>query len=224
MFYKFDQLNKIVKRLVFGKMVLITHCGENQEKVKAILDAAQQRFGMYGFDKVTVSEIAADLHMSKAAIYYYFQDKNHLFGAVVEKEHNEYFEQVEKEIVLIESAADRLRKYVEINFLHVKRMMNLTRIKLSEFSTFPQTYEMMCRYNTKAVSIIEEILVAGNRSGEFKVDDVREVASLFIDLLKGLRKLAVGNRDIFYLDDNEMEKLKAQIALFVDLFAKGLKS
>ena len=44
-------------------MVLVTHQGDNSDRLNAILEAAQRRFGMYGYDKVTVSEIAADLSL-----------------------------------------------------------------------------------------------------------------------------------------------------------------
>ena len=79
-------------------MVQIIHRGDNLEKTNEILAAAQKRFGMYGLDKTSVSEIAADLNMSKGSIYYYFPDKDSLYMAVVEKEHTEFLETVEESI------------------------------------------------------------------------------------------------------------------------------
>jgi len=78
------------------RMVYITHSGENAEKTNIILKSAQKRFGLYGYEKTTMKEIASDLGMSKAAMYYYFPDKEGLFKAVVEMEQSEFFQVVEE--------------------------------------------------------------------------------------------------------------------------------
>jgi AcrR family transcriptional regulator len=44
-------------------MVKIIHQGDNAEKLEAILMAAQKRFGIYGLEKTTMQDIAADLDM-----------------------------------------------------------------------------------------------------------------------------------------------------------------
>jgi AcrR family transcriptional regulator len=52
---------------------------EPQETKKTqILDAAYKRFSHYGYSKTTMKEIASDLSMSKALLYYYFPDKSQL--------------------------------------------------------------------------------------------------------------------------------------------------
>ena len=65
-------------------MVQIVHSGDNSDKISNILSAAQKRFGLYGLEKTTMKEIASDLGVSKASLYYYFPDKESLLKAVVE--------------------------------------------------------------------------------------------------------------------------------------------
>ncbi len=60
--------------------------GTDNNKVNSILDAAMKRFGYYGLAKTTMSEIASDVGLSKASLYYYFADKDALFRAVVKRE------------------------------------------------------------------------------------------------------------------------------------------
>jgi AcrR family transcriptional regulator len=43
-------------------------------KVTSIIEAARKRFSHYGLTKTTMNEIAADIGMSKASLYYYFPD------------------------------------------------------------------------------------------------------------------------------------------------------
>lgn len=51
-------------------------------KVVIILEAARKRFAHFGISKTTMNEIAADIGMSKASLYYYFPDKEKLFVAL----------------------------------------------------------------------------------------------------------------------------------------------
>lgn len=61
-------------------------------KEKEIILAARKRFAYYGFSKVTMDEIAADIGMAKASLYYYFPTKVDLFIAVVTEEQDQFIE------------------------------------------------------------------------------------------------------------------------------------
>lgn len=50
----------------------------------AILVAAQTHFGSYGYNAVTVDQIAADAKVAKGAIYHHFPTKADLFEAVLQ--------------------------------------------------------------------------------------------------------------------------------------------
>ena len=65
------------------------------EKTQNILSAARRRFAHYGFSKVTMDEIAGDVEMGKASLYYYFPTKEDLFKAVVIQEQNEFVNYIE---------------------------------------------------------------------------------------------------------------------------------
>src|ERR1700712_5501525 len=66
--------------------------GSDQQDIKRekILDAAHNRFLHYGYSKTTMNEIAGDISMSKALLYYYFPDKSELYTAVMRKLANDY--------------------------------------------------------------------------------------------------------------------------------------
>ncbi|RYZ57606.1 MAG: TetR/AcrR family transcriptional regulator, partial [Chitinophagaceae bacterium] len=52
------------------------------QKQEAIIEAAIKRFAHFGVAKTTMTEIATDLSLSKASLYYYFPDKLNLYAAV----------------------------------------------------------------------------------------------------------------------------------------------
>ena len=70
-----------------------------KDKECAILKAARQRFAHYGYSKVTMDEIAADVEMGKASLYYYFPTKENLFQEVIVQEQDEFAEEIEKILV-----------------------------------------------------------------------------------------------------------------------------
>src|SRR5688572_30342757 len=52
------------------------------QRQEAIIEAAIKRFAHFGVAKTTMTEIATDLSLSKASLYYYFPDKLNLYAAV----------------------------------------------------------------------------------------------------------------------------------------------
>ena len=53
------------------------------DKKKAIMQTALELFDQYGFDKVTVTEIAAKAHVSKVSIYNFFESKDNLRRIII---------------------------------------------------------------------------------------------------------------------------------------------
>lgn len=50
-----------------------------------ILDAAEKLFGMQGFDPTTIKQIGAEATLNPALIYYYFDSKEELYKAVLQR-------------------------------------------------------------------------------------------------------------------------------------------
>ncbi|KPH78909.1 hypothetical protein AE618_20670 [Bosea vaviloviae] len=60
--------------------------GMDPDKRRQILDGAHAVFTAQGFDAASMSEIAAAASVSKGTLYVYFEDKEHLFVALIERE------------------------------------------------------------------------------------------------------------------------------------------
>jgi TetR/AcrR family transcriptional regulator of autoinduction and epiphytic fitness len=56
--------------------------GTDLEKRRQILEGAGRVFATLGFDAASMSDVAREAQVSKATLYVYFQDKEHLFTAV----------------------------------------------------------------------------------------------------------------------------------------------
>ncbi len=56
---------------------------ERERKSNEIIDVAEEIFSLKGFNKTTMDDIAAELELTKPALYRYFQSKEDLYFAVV---------------------------------------------------------------------------------------------------------------------------------------------
>jgi TetR/AcrR family transcriptional regulator len=58
---------------------------EREQRQLSIINAASRLFSLKGFDKVSMDEIAFEAELSKTTLYFYFEDKESLFFAVVNR-------------------------------------------------------------------------------------------------------------------------------------------
>jgi AcrR family transcriptional regulator len=204
-------------------MVQVKHRGENTEKLNKIIEAAQRRFGVYGLEKTSMREIASDLGISKASLYYYFPDKEHLYVHVVEKEHDEFIRNLRINMQQSELPDQMIRKFVETRMELFRTFLNLSRFKMSNLMEFKTLMnESWVRSKTKEIKIISDVLKKGMENEFFKQDNPDELAALFIDVLRGLRTTFIKNKEYFFLDDDEYAVLMEKTNLFTDVFIRGI--
>ena len=59
-----------------------------EEKRTAILNAALQCFGKFGYEKASINDIAVAAHISKASVFQYFGSKKlHLPTGILQENH-----------------------------------------------------------------------------------------------------------------------------------------
>jgi AcrR family transcriptional regulator len=204
-------------------MVHILHSGENIEKLSTIIETAQKRFGLYGLQKTTMREIASDLKMSKGSLYYYFPDKENLYKAVVEKEHEEFALTLMEKTKDIQNPQVKLEEYTEIRMDYFRKLMNLSRFSLEEFRGIKSIMgDAWLIFRKRETAIIVGILEEGKRKGIFNIQNIEETAALFLDLLKGLRDTIITKKEFFYLEQEEYNMLVQKSKAFTEIFIKGL--
>jgi len=205
-------------------MVSITHSGENIFRLNQILSTAQKHFALYGLEKATMREIASDLNISKGALYYYFSDKEQLYKAVVEKEQEEFIQLLTEKLSLMSDPGEMIHEYIEIRMKYFRKMLNLSRFRLQDFRSLkPLIGDTWIQFQTKEVGIIEQILNVGINQNIFFIEKPHDVAQLFLDILKGLRKNELHEKELFYLNETEYSGLVNRTFEFVKIFIKGLK-
>ena len=206
-------------------MNISTQGSEKIDKVQIIIEASQKRFGLFGVEKTSMREIADDLKLSKASLYYYFPDKESLYKAVVEKEQKEFIDKITEKILSIVEPEQLLREYCISRLSYFRTLLNLSRLRLEAFSDLkPGFRETIQIFKEKEKEIIKKIFNKGIASGIFYVYDADQTASLFLDLLKGLRVTVINEKETMVIEQDEFDLLLEKTIAFTNLFIKGLKN
>ena len=149
----------------------------------AILDAAEVVFGAQGFQKTTMTELAAAAQTSRPLLYRYFVDKEALFEAVVERVLREW-----NEVLLAEAAratpgtAHTIRRVLvaSLDFARERDVLRGllsrdARLALADYSNVIDRGSSLLR------TLIETILREGVRQGDVRsdlqVEDLAHVVS-----------------------------------------------
>ena len=196
---------------------------DKSNKEQIIIETAQKRFGLFGIEKTSMQEIADDLKLSKASLYYYFPDKERLYKAVIEKEQNEFIKKITEKVLSINEPDMLLREYVNARLSYFHSLLNLSRLRLEAYSDLKPVFrETMILFKEKEKEIIIKIFNDGIKKGIFFIEEPDKTASLFLDLLKGLRVSVVNDKKTLFIEQEEYDKLLYNTIAFTDIFIKGL--
>jgi TetR/AcrR family transcriptional regulator len=197
---------------------------EVPDKRDEILIAAQRRLGIYGYEKTTMLEIAKDISMSKAALYYYYPDKQSIFKAVIEKEQHEFLGNIEIKMASIDDPEEMLLTYVGQRINYFKTFMNLSKFRNSMSNNIkPVLRETFLEFRKQEQKVLTQILLKGKEAGRFHTIDPEMDAKMFLDILKGLRFSLVQQQSFVGLNNEELDILENAIKYFTGHFIKGLK-
>jgi AcrR family transcriptional regulator len=200
-------------------------CGSDRsDKIRMIIEASQRRFGLYGIEKTSMREIADDLKLSKASLYYYFPDKESLYSAVVKKEQGEFLDKISERILSFHEPEQLLLEYANARLSYFRTLLNLSRLRFEDYSDLkPAFRDTILLFKEKEKEIIIKIFEKGINKGIFFINDTDSTASLFLDLLKGLRISVVNDKKTLLIEQEEYAKLLENTNAFTKIFINGLK-
>ncbi|MVZ64433.1 TetR family transcriptional regulator [Sphingobacterium sp. DK4209] len=158
-----------------------------ENRKEQIIEAALKRFSHFGFQKTTMNEIAEDLRITKANLYYYYPDKTSLILAVlhsvIDNIHadeqtliNKYNGNLIDTLVsILEMRASFLRKYY---VLHIAE--NLDWLKGMDIQCTMEGF-----YN-RDVECISALFKKAVDSGEVALENAADAAAAYVELTKGV--------------------------------------
>jgi TetR/AcrR family transcriptional regulator len=150
----------------------------------AILRAALAEFAQEGLAGARVDAIAGSAGVNKALLYYYFHDKDSLYGAVLDRFFIRLTEQVMSELDAVAPLGERLLRYTCAHFDCVAESPHYARLFQGELMSAgrggsPHVARIAERYIRPIAMRVAELLQQGISTGEFrKVDPFQFAPSI----------------------------------------------
>jgi TetR/AcrR family transcriptional repressor of mexJK operon len=196
-----------------------------KDKENIILDAARKRFAHYGFSKVTMDEIASDVEMGKASLYYYFPTKEDLFRAVILQEQNELKKNIELILEKSVCASDKLQEFVELRMKFFQILLNLGTLSVHSFLDTKSLFKkLFFDFEKIELGYIQKIIEEGKNKNEFYSNLPEETAQIFLHIIQGLRCRVIGWSKGQGLDEEAQVSLQKEMKITTNLFINGIKN
>jgi len=194
----------------------------SREKETLILNAAQSRFAVYGLTKVTMDEIAEDVGMGKASLYYYFPTKEDIFRGVIQREQQEFLRRMHVVVEGKSTAGKKLETYVRQRVKLASQLLNLSSLSHNSWSALKPVFKDLFNcFAEEECKVLTRIIREGKRTSEFSVAVPEKTGQLILHVLQGMRLRLI--RDSGHsISKQHYEELERETFLFIDVFLHGL--
>jgi len=182
-----------------------------------IIKEAQDIFKRFGFKKSTMDEIAAAAGKGKSTLYHYFKSKDEMFAAVVEKEGNTMFRELNKIITANIDSKLKIKKYIIKRMELINELSNLySAIKSDYLNHFSFIQKYRIKYDEYEILLLEQILQDGINKKEFNIneDDTKIYAYGLATALKGL--------EIPFFLENRYSEISSRLDSMLNILIYGL--
>jgi len=197
--------------------------GADPVKRGQILDGAKRVFMKLGYDAASMNDVTREAGVSKGTIYVYFQSKEDLFGALVEREKSAFDAAIRQ--ILEESAhvEEGLRRYAlaHAHFILDTEMIPTMRILMGVLDRMPTLCQRFFASSPTNIKVLlQDYIAAANEKGELSVEDSDLAARQFIDMsTAGYFKKRLFNDLPVRPDDKEIERVvESGLRMFMNFY------
>jgi TetR/AcrR family transcriptional regulator len=193
----------------------------------AILQAALAEFAQEGHAGARMDAIAASAHVNKALLYYYFHDKESLYGAVLDRFFIRLTERVMNQLDGPAPLGERLLRYTCAHFDCVAESPHYARLFQGEVMSAGRggshhLARIAERYIRPIAMRVTEVLQQGIASGEFRPVDPIQFAPSIAAINVHYFVIAPVTRALFGRDPYAPEAINHRRAAVLDFVATSL--
>lgn len=162
--------------------------GGRPGKREQIVAAARKLFLESGYGAVSMDAIAAEAGVSKRTVYSHFQNKETLFGAMIEGMCKSMGGPNATALAADRSPEEVLKAYGRqiLNMVLNPEALAVFRVVLSESPQFPELSQMFCTTGPDPMCrFLSDYLAELDAAGDLAVGDATIAANQFINMVKG---------------------------------------
>jgi AcrR family transcriptional regulator len=156
----------------------------NTETKDRILQEAERLFAAGGYDGVSMREIADACGVTKANIYYYFENKERLYLEVLQADMLALIHVLDEAARQPGSSRQRILGVARSFWDLMRRKRSLIQITMRQFAGMEQQLRgLVQRYQDEMVGPIQQVLEQGMRDGEVRPLNARLAAAALLGML-----------------------------------------
>lgn len=203
---------------------MISATDQQDVKKEKILEAAHHRFLHFGYSKTTMNEIAGDLSMSKALLYYYFPDKSQLYVAVMRKVADDYLKKLADRI---NTFADLREAFIfQIDTQHDFIVTNYNffdYFRLNEQNLPEVIWDIVKQVHESEIELLVSAIKTEVERGQIKpVANPNDIVEVLLDALHGVRAKSLSHKKSMFPNKEHLDEIRSKRLLLADIFIKGL--
>ena len=104
---------------------------------------AMKCFSKYGLDKTTLDDIAKEVGLNKASLYYYYKNKEDIFLEVAIREGQDFLASLQAKTLVKKNTEDRVTFYLMERINYYKNILNMNRVSVETvYKMLPRFFEL----------------------------------------------------------------------------------
>lgn len=190
------------------------------EKMKQqILIAAKSVFIKYGYNKVSMDDIAKALGKSRSTLYHYFKNKKEVFELIAFTEFERIMHLAEQEVLPQKSVQDNLIDYYSKKADSANELLEAYSSLAEEVKAHEDVFYEISKMQVEAeAGVLRRILEWGINKKEIITGKDRDISFLSRVLATALRSF---EQEVFL--QNKYSTFKVNLSILVDILCKGLR-
>ncbi len=164
------------------------------DKKKAIMQMALELFDQYGFDKVSMTDIAEKAHVSRASIYNFFESKDNLRRIIIKEILDGSIEKVQKMLEEQGEFIDKISEYIQLRtWYYGKYSLQFFFDTVESDSEVRQYFD---DFTAAHRQLLMKFIDEGKQSGVFSPDISNTAIEMYIDIFQSYYLHNMRNREI----------------------------
>ncbi len=153
------------------------------DAARRLMLAGVESFAQRGYHATTTRDIATKAGMSPAALYVHFPSKAALLFAISRSGHQQALDLVRTAAESADAPVDAMREIVERFVAWHARRHTIARVVQYEIGALPdEEYRVVAELRRDIERIVQDLVLAGQHSGDFTVSDARIAARAVLSL------------------------------------------
>jgi AcrR family transcriptional regulator len=184
---------------------------------------AMKCFAKYGLDKTTLDDIAKEVGLNKASLYYYYKNKEDIFLEVAIREGQDFLASLQANALVKKNTEARVTFYLLERINYYKNILNMNRVSVETLhKMLPRFFELFDSIMQAEVQFLSKIIREGVKKKELIKVDPDKLASSLIAMNDALKHHAEHKAILKNQDEIDYSQILKEMKFLLALIFKGL--